>query len=171
MPRKCKCRICKREMTIDVAFKVQDGKKNYYYCTREEYESEQKNIVWRKKCMDMLQRYTNSYAPCYLKEFKEINEMYEWRVIIRSIKECEKTIKWFLENNKTTTDFLKARYIKACVMNVANKCKLEIEKEDKIKESLFKPDENDIIEINIMNDTNDTNDKKRRIVSDISEFL
>ena len=158
-------------MTTDVAFKVQDGKKNYYYCTKEEYENEQESIIWRKKCMDVLREYTHSYAPCYLKEFKEVNKYYEWRVIIKALKECDRTIKWFLDNNKETTDFLKARYIKTCVLNVANKCKLEIEREDKLKESLFKSNENDSIDINIMNDTSDTNNKKHRTVSDISEFL
>ena len=40
MARKVKCKICKKELTSDKAYKVTDEKgRNCYYCSKEEYVS------------------------------------------------------------------------------------------------------------------------------------
>lgn len=49
MPRKCKCRICGKQLTTDIAFNFpkidKNGKKkNQYYCSEEEYREHEKNI-------------------------------------------------------------------------------------------------------------------------------
>lgn len=166
--RKCKCKICGQQLTTDNAYKVTNKGKNSYYCTEEEYNQQQEEIEQRKKCMSIIQELTHSYAPCYLKEFKEVRNYYNWRVIIESLKECNKSITWFLSNNQDSSDFAKARYIKTCVLNVANKCKMRVEKEDRLKAKLFET-KVESIDIDIMNVAESV--QAKREVNDISEFL
>lgn len=164
--RRCKCKICGHELTTDKAFKVTTNNKNFYYCTEEEYNKQQDELEQRKNCMYYIQELTHSYAPCYLKEFNEVRNFYDWRVIIESLKECNKTITWFLNNNQEASDFSKARYIKTCVLNVVAKVKRRLQKEDEFKANLFKEDKG--VDVDIMNiDV----EPVRREVNDISDFL
>lgn len=36
--RKCKCGICGKELTTDIAYAVKDNKRNHYYCSEFEYK-------------------------------------------------------------------------------------------------------------------------------------
>lgn len=54
MARKCKCKICKSELTSDKAFCITittgSKPKNVYYCNEQEYRQEQSDIHFWKQC-------------------------------------------------------------------------------------------------------------------------
>lgn len=54
MARKCKCKICKTQLTTDIAYCITltttKTPKNVYYCSEQEYRQEQSDIHFWKQC-------------------------------------------------------------------------------------------------------------------------
>lgn len=54
MARKCKCKVCKKDLMSDEAFCITinttSKPKNVYYCNEEEYRKEQSDIYFWKQC-------------------------------------------------------------------------------------------------------------------------
>ena len=96
MPRKCKCKICKKKITTDKAFMVLDAKnKKHYYCTQEEYEEELEEINSKNKCYETISTIMNIpfVTPMMKKELKKIRKYYIYQVIERTFKDNYNSIK------------------------------------------------------------------------------
>lgn len=171
MARKCKCQICKIELTTDVAYKITDEKgKSKYYCNEDEYTKMIKEKEDKNKCMDILGEILHipCVPPILIKEVDKIRKYYEYEVIYRTIRESENTIKWFISNNDDANEYAKARYIATVISNNINKVKKKYDIELKTMQELFKKVDTQVIDIDIMNNTSISNNKN---ISDISDFL
>ena len=173
MPRKCKCKICKKELTTDKAFMVLDTKnKKHYYCTQEEYEEELEEINSKNKCYETISTIMNIpfVTPMMKKELKKIRKYYIYPVIERTFKDNSDSIQWFLNNKASDNEYGNMRYIISIILNNIQKTAKIYKKEQEEMKKLFESDKNTEDSISIMNDL----DNKKQIdrnVSDISEFL
>ena len=170
MARKCKCKICGKQLTTDTAFKVTNDKKNTYYCSKEEYDLSIQITKERDECF-------NYIAECMRLKFctpfikKEINYLlpyYDYPIIKRAFKDNIKSIDWFLDNNENNSEFGKVRYIFTIIQNNINKSAKDYKEEQEKMRLLFKK-ENDI-DIELINKLDNKNNKINNI-HDISNFL
>lgn len=171
MSRKVKCKICKKELTNDKAFKVNDGKRNLYYCSEEEYNQMLKDKKDKEDCYSYLCSIINMefLPPIFVKELNTINKYYEYPVITRTIKENIKVISWFLDSNSDGGEYGKARYISTIIKNNINRVSKIYKKEQEELANIFNPTTNEV-DIDIINmDTQNNNIKNNK--NDISQFL
>lgn len=170
MARKCICQICKKELTTDKAFKVQEKDKRKYYCSQEEYEDFLKKQEEKQHCLQMIAEYMRLkfVTPCVKKEVNKLLEYYDYIVIEKCFKENEKSIVWFLDNNENSSEFGQCRYIFTIIQNNINKTDKKYKKELKQMQELFNKKQKDV-NIEIMNISEDK--QSTRQVSDISQFL
>lgn len=166
MPRKVKCKICGRELTNDIAYKVIKNNKNEYYCSQQEYEEMIKEKDNKVKCINLLNEIMQvPYAPPVLvKEIDKIREHYTYEVIYKTIKEMARNIEWFIKN-KESTEYGKARYISTIILNNINQVKKKYDIEMKVKNEMF--NKHNFVDVDIINDTNTVT----RNTNDISDFL
>ena len=178
MSRKCKCKICNKELTTDKAYKITrinnktNKKTNMYYCSKEEYDNYIKDKEDKIDCIsyivDLLKLDFN--LPVLKKELKEIEDKYNYIIIKRAFEYSRDTIEWFLGRNEDCNDFNKIRYSITVVKGNIRKVAKEYEKEMKDKEALFKKE--DDFDIDIMNNIDNENNKKNNNnIHDISSFL
>lgn len=171
MARKCKCKNCRTSLTTDIAYKVKEGDKNVYYCSKEEYDTVIKEKEDKNRCITLLCDVMRiPFAPPILiKEVNNLKQYYEYEVIIRAIKENGKTLNWFISNNADSSDYAKTRYIITVISNNINAIKKKYDKEQKEIERLFsKNDSVSDIQVDIINNINKNNNSR---VTDISDFL
>ncbi|HDK7194908.1 TPA: hypothetical protein PTV74_003215 [Clostridium botulinum] len=170
MGRKCKCRICKKELTTDTAYKVVIDNKNAYYCNEEEYKNTLKTKQLKDNCYNTIKNMLNEpfVTPMMKKEINKLKEFYDYIVIEKTFKECEENIKWFLSNKEYSTEYAKIRYIITIIQNNINSVYKRYTEELKEMEKLFKQSNNETIDINIINNSITNNLKNN---NDISEFL
>lgn len=172
MARRCKCSICKKDLTTDKAYKITNNKgKTTYYCTKEEYEQLIKEKQDKEHCLEMVAQYMRlKFAtPIIIKEINKLHEYYEYIVIEKCFKENEKAINWFLDNNEDSSEFGKVRYCFTIIQNNINKTYQKHKKELEQIQGLFKIKQNEI-DVNIINDISN-NKPIRKDVNDISMFL
>ena len=172
MSRKCKCKICGKQLTTDTAYKITNyNGKNTYYCSKEEYDEVNKKKEIENRCYNTISTIMNIpfVTPMLKKQIKKIVEFYDYPIIERTFKENEKAIKWFLDNNEDSSEYGKSRYIMTIIINNINGVARKYKEEQKRIKQLFESNNNNN-DISIINDLNDKQQIKRD-VSDISEFL
>ncbi len=82
MSRKCKCKICNKELTTDKAYKITrinnktNKKTNMYYCSKEEYNNYIKDKEDKMDCIDYIVDLLklDFNLPVLKKELKEIED-------------------------------------------------------------------------------------------------
>lgn len=113
MARKVKCQICKKELTTDTAFKVNDGKRNKYYCDLIEYEIHQEEIkakdeIYENVCDILGYKSKNTLI---FKEIVNLHEVYSHKNINEYLKINITLIKDLIQQNNINKEFNKIRYI------------------------------------------------------------
>lgn len=169
--RKCKCKICKKELTTDIAYLVEHitangNKQKQYYCSKEEYENDKRE----KELYSRIQFLTDEILgyPCVnnirnkkIKELKEVG--YSNEVIYRCFKEYkDEIIKW-IDTNKIDKEYNKIAYMFAVIG--ANIKDFSIEDERKNYWEQYKVEEEEIeienIDIILTEDQSDDAIKER----------
>ncbi|EPY2278026.1 hypothetical protein ACXAT3_002778 [Clostridium sporogenes] len=170
MSRKCKCKICKKILTTDKAYKVVINSKNIYYCSEGEYKRDLKNKQNKDKCFNTIKHILNEpfITPIMKKEVNKLNKFYDYIIIERTFRECEDSIKWFLNNKEYNTEYAKTRYIMVIIQNNINCAYKKYIQEQKEMEKLFTQKNNENVDINIINNITTNNSINN---NDISEFL
>lgn len=107
MPRKCKCRICGKELTTDMAYKVTSGKVNKYFCSKEEYETELEVKEKEKKIRD------DAYYTIYeIFQYQVTNSvLFKELDIIAQIYGFEKIYHYLLDNEAYLTSVMKKEFV------------------------------------------------------------
>ena len=174
MARKCKCKICGRQLTTDIAYKVTKGKTNNYYCSEEEYKSIEKEKEAMDKCKITIAMILEVpyCTPLITKYINKLNEHYTADEISFAFKKEEKQISRALQKDFRGNDFTKYKYIFTIVENNIYKHSKEYKKQQEDMNRLFEPE---VVEnIDIINDDTDLG-KPRQINNksdrDISVFL
>lgn len=169
MARKCKCTHCKKELTTDIAYKVNINGRNKYYCTEEEYKTIQSEINDKNKCLETISTILNIpfVPPMMLREINDLTKFYSYIVINRTFKDNEKNIRWFIENRDSGSEYGKIKYIMTIIKNNINTTYKKYIKEQQQLVEMFKTNDKEID----MDIINITNDKQSNDISDISEFL
>lgn len=175
MSRKCKCKICKKELTTDNAYLVVDEKdKRNYYCTKEEYDEYIKEINNKNKCEKYITDILNVpfLTPMFKKELNKLRKYYSYQIIQRTFKDNLSNIRWFLDNKAGDNDYANMRYIVSIILNNIQKSAKNYNKEQENMKLLFE-NSNDVKTLDIIDDmynVNKTNNNKKDI-HDISMFL
>lgn len=164
--RKVKCRICKKELPKEQAYKVKKGKTNQYYCTKEEYDNLMQQKEDRLKCLDTIAKIMNipMIPPVMVKQINTLNSFYTYGIIKKTFEENKQNIQWVLENKDFKSEFAKTKYIISIVANNINKVFLREREMD--KQVINK--KTDIVDVDIFTEEIVTTKRK---VSDISDFL
>ena len=173
MSRKVKCKICKKQLTIDTSFKVVRNGKNEYYCSEEEYNELLKEKEERNKCLELISSVfgIEFCPPMVVKELNNIAKHYDYKTIIDTFNddEVKNTVGWFLDNNGF--NFGTVRYVFTIISNniarVYKKRKKELEQIEKMLNGSAK----NTIDVSIMNDIEENKTNKKKDIVDISDFL
>lgn len=168
--RKCRCKLCGKELTTDVAYCVQ-GKVKMYYCNEAEYNEVIKQQQIKNECMDYVAEVINMRftPPAMIKLVNGLNEFYDYIVIKRAFKDNEETIQWVLSNKEFSSEFGKYKYIISIVLNNIDKSyKAYLKEQEELKKLFNQPNTNDI-DIEILN--SNRSEVKVKQNSDISMFL
>ena len=115
MARKCKCVICKKDLTTDIAYKI-DKK---YYCSEEEYNSLNQDKVTHKLIIDNL-NYILGYTCLNTIIFKEIKTLkinYTYAQINNYLELEKEKIKLIISKKNIDSEFGKIRYIFTIIKN------------------------------------------------------
>lgn len=170
MARKCKCRLCGKELTTDIAYCVQ-GKTKSYYCNKEEYDEVIKEQQIKSECMDYVAEIINMKftPPAMMKLVNGLNEFYDYIVIKRAFKDNSDSIQWALINKKFSSEFAKYKYIISIVLNNIDKSYRSYSREQEEMKKLFNQVNTNSIDVEILNF--DRNEVKTKKSSDISMFL
>lgn len=128
MSRQCKCQICGKKINTSEAYKIQIKNKNKYYCSEEEYQKD----LWQKQakdqCFNTILEIMNIpfVTPMMKKELNNLNKFYDFNIIENTFKRYIKQIQWFLNNNNSSSEYGKTRYIMTIIQNNINAVATEI---------------------------------------------
>ncbi|CEQ01634.1 Uncharacterised protein [[Clostridium] sordellii] len=171
---KVKCKICGSKIERDSAYKIVKEQKskrvNLYYCSEEEYDKQQDEIIQRDKCYEVIKDILNIplVTPGMIKQLKTVREYYEYVVITKTFKTKEEDIRWAVNNKEFSNEYNKFRYVLAIILNNIEDIKKVHMKELEEISRLFNKVENNEINIDIMNDMPISTKRKS---NDISQFL
>ena len=167
MARKCKCKLCGKWLTTDIAYRDEKGK---YYCSQEEYEEIQRDRQRKEECFKYLEGFMRvPISKIARKRINELHEYYSYEVIYRTIKFVEDRIRYAVENKNFNNEQSEVNYLMAIISNNINEVYKEYTKEQKELMKLFEEPKNEI-DLDIINDLDDKPVVKPR-TSDISDFL
>ena len=167
MARKCRCKLCGKWLTTDIAYKDEKGK---YYCSQEEYEEIQRDKQRKEECFKYLESLMGvPISKIARKRINELHEYYSYEVIYRAIKFVEDRIRYAVENKNFNNEQSEVNYLMAIISNNINEVYKEYTKEQKELMKLFEEPKNEI-DLDIINDLDDKPVAKPR-TSDISDFL
>lgn len=154
---KCKCQICGKTSTTDVAYKVTKGTKKFYYCSEEEYNTMKKQSENRDNCYYTVARIIKvpMLSPAMKKEINHLSEHYEFIVIEKTFKEKKEVIQRFLAKDTTYSEFSRMKYIMTIIKNHINDVYSKYTEEQKRKAELFTKSQQQTIDIDILNNTLD----------------
>lgn len=169
--RKVKCKVCGKESARDVAYKVNNGKVNSYYCNKEEYDNLIKKKKEKEDCLLCVQQILKLplLPPMIKKEINRVNQIFDYIVIQKTFEECESKISRFLESNNDGLNYPKARYIITIVENSIDTIFKKYKYEQEQIKKLFETQKNNKIEVDLFSMSNKTTATSK--VTDISEFL
>lgn len=171
MARKCKCRLCGKELTTDKAFCVKVNEKNTYYCSSEEYDVLLEKAKAKTECNNYISNLmgTPFVVPALAKLVNKLSDYYDYNIIQKSFKDNSDKIKWILTNKSFNSEFAKSKYIMSIVLNNIDKTyKAYLKEQEELKKLFFQLNTNDI-DIEILN--SNRNEVKVKRNSDISMFL
>lgn len=167
---KCICKICRKELTTDIAYCVQTKSKNYY-CNKEEYEDYLSKQQIKSECIEYVAEVINMKftPPAMIKLVNGLNQFYDYVVIKRAFKDNKDSIQWAIENKTFGSEFGKYKYIMSIVLNNIEKShKAYLKEQDELKK-LFSQSNANSVDVEILNF--DRNEVKTNQSSDISMFL
>ena len=168
MARKCKCKLCGKWLTNDIAYRDEKGK---YYCSQEEYEEIQRDKQRKEECFKYLEGFMRvPISKIARKRINELHEYYSYEVIYRTIKFVEDRIRYAVENKNFNSEQAMVNYLIAIIENNINIVLKEYEKEIADFQKLFEEPKNDI-DLDILNSIDETPKGKPRVDNDISSFL
>lgn len=175
MARQCKCQICQKVLTTDMAYKVSKGSRNLYYCSEEEYKQLFKVQEDRDNCYYTAGRVMKVpyIPPSMRKEINELSKYYSFEIIERTFKANKEAIQRFLNNQYSASEYAKVRYIMTVIGNDINKIYTQYQAEQKAKAELFTKEKTQTIDVDIINNTKAVYDipASDRKVTDISKWL
>ncbi|GCD11709.1 hypothetical protein [Clostridium tagluense] len=171
MARACKCKVCRADLKTDNAYKVSNGKINSYYCTKEEYDSNIKELQDQEKCFQTVSKILNEpfTIPMMKNEINKIHKYYSFIVIERTFLDFEDKINWCLNNKQMKSEYAKTKYIVTIIANNINSVQNKYKQEQKDMAKLFEKSKIDIVDVDIMNIHEEQKLKTKR--PDISDFL
>ena len=117
MARKCKCQICGRQLTTDIAFKVAKGNRNLYYCDSIEYDIYMDKKEKQKRERDNIHEYVDKILgyKCINnqvnKEISEINKLYKLEDVSELLKDKIESISELILFKNIDKEYNKIRYI------------------------------------------------------------
>ena len=183
--RKCKCLYCGKEMTTDIAYRIESKKR--YCCNEEEHfmaEMMKEQLrVEKEKCYIALKdamgiRQDAILNTLAIKEISAIIKSYSYPCLTRTIKENSDSISWACEHKDFSNDSSKIKYVFAIIRNNIEKTYQKMKKEEvqkqkeeaeikRMNESYVEL-ENDSIIVPIQ--AEESNRAKSKVM-DISDFL
>lgn len=171
MARKCKCRLCGKELTTDKAFCVKVNEKNTYYCSRDEYDKLLEKAKAKEECNNYISSLmgTPFVIPALAKLVNKLNDYYDYSIIQRAFKDNSDKIQWALNNKSFNSEFAKSKYIMSIVLNNINKSYKDYLREQEELKKLFNQVNTNSVDVEILNF--DRNEVKTKQSSDISMFL
>lgn len=110
--RKVKCQICKKELNSKEAYKVEYSSRNKYYCSKEEFDNEEKRKEANKLLINKVQELFNQEITYsfLVKEFKELQRLYSSSLILNYIEdnfiELDIVLSKNFKNNSTKLKYL-----------------------------------------------------------------
>jgi len=116
-----KCKCCARKIEKDSAYKIEHitksgNKSNYYYCSKDEYESNEKEKDFYKKCQYTTDRILGEKC-CDNSRNKKLSELHEkgytYEEIYQCVSDLEKNLDSAIANkwNEFTSSYNKIAYI------------------------------------------------------------
>ena len=136
-----KCRICKKKIPKEMAYKVEHitsggNKQNHYYCSREEFEEVEREKDFYKKCQSVTDRImgqpiTNNVRNKKLSELHKKGFLYE--EIYQCLSDLENSLDYAIANkwSEFTNEYNKIAYMFGAVEKEINKYKGKKIKENK----------------------------------------
>lgn len=84
MARKCKCKLCKNQLTTDVAYKIVNNGKNEYYCDDIEYEAHLKEMTCKQEVLEYINKILGyeSVNTIIYKELATIHKTFSYEEIL-----------------------------------------------------------------------------------------
>ena len=140
LPITPKCQICKKELDRNTAFKVTQGRRNLYYCSKEEYDK----LFEQDRMMDKVYSeiaYHMGYSALTKNFTQKINTLNEpAEVILATIKAQQNGIQWAMENKNFSSDWHRFAYILAIIKNHIPETKKQLRQEKKADNSGLQED-------------------------------
>jgi hypothetical protein len=162
-----KCHICKKELTIENAYLLIKGDRKIYYCNKEEYDSQQSELVDWSDLYEYIRLGIFSYdktmalSTYLVKRLKELRLNYSYKIILETFKIQTKTILyWINTKRELDTEYKKINYMMAIIKNNINDVYLKSKRQNMPN----------IVNINI-DDRNIRNDKIQPVNKGISDYL
>ena len=120
-----KCKICGKELDRNTAYKVVLHRKNYYYCSEEEYllylSDEQKREESLSELYEVMQHTSETVSDSSLRTIKdvvdELVKKYPQQQVLDYLKRSSSHIHGILSRKTFTSDSNKIKYYAAIVKN------------------------------------------------------
>ncbi len=171
MARKCKCKLCGKSLTTDIAYRIKINDKNAYFCNYEESQTYKK----RKEDRILLEEYIRLEILNYdegqrlpnllYKQINKISESYGDEILLETFKQQTKTIKYYNQHKDFKNEGMQIMYIMAIINNNIN----TVYKNFKLMKKQEKINKKFQIDIDMFNKTKDLSKKNK--TKDISSFL
>lgn len=113
MARKCKCKICGKSLTTDIAYLVNVDNKNKYYCDFIEYETYIEENICKKNIYEgacSILGYKSKNTVLF-KEINNLHELYTYKDIYGCLNEKKDSIYELIKINNIDKEYNKIRYI------------------------------------------------------------
>lgn len=119
MSRKCKCKICNKDLNTDIAYQAIYKNKKMYCCNEEEFskwllEKDSYSLI-TPIVFDILGY--NSTNTLILKEIKILHENYTYKQILTCFEQYKDYIKKCLSNKNIQNEYSKIKYIFTIIKN------------------------------------------------------
>ena len=158
------CKGCSNKIEKSLAYSPTG--KAPYYCSKEEYDGIQLNLIMRKSTYTLLHDEILNYDEKQIiqnKKLEELGKSYGWEVVFKTFKHCEKDINFWVNQKNFNSEYNKISYIMAIILSHINDIYMQHKKEKNKKEN------NTYIDINMLNDDEAVPIKTN--TNDISQFL
>lgn len=173
MARKCKCKLCKKELTTDTAYRVVVNGKNNYYCSEDEYDNmiieknKKKNLMIYIACEVLQYEDGQIVPPALTKKLSKLNEFYSVEVIHETFRQKRDDIHYWMKNKDFSSEYGMISYIMKIIENNIN----DVYKVWKYKQQQLQKEKNNNTDVNMLNEVVEMKVNKSKKNSDISAFL
>lgn len=162
-----KCRICGEKINKDTAYKITVNGTNFYYHSKEEYETEEAR---KKKVKEDKDKVYNLICDMFGYEIQNTQFFAEWKlwnklkpndIIYRYLKENETYLKGIC-NRCYDTEFQKIRYFSAVLKNSLHDYVPKVE----VKQPIITPDMSQT-----MYEIHNVNNNRRKSLEEMEDLL